>query len=266
MSTLDSITLAAERFEKIRDILKDRRAIRVDELSAELGVSPATIRRDLIELDQQGHIRKVHGGAVSLEGRLDEPRFDDKAEISSGEKRAIAERALQYVQTNDSIFLDGGSTVLALAHLLADHAGITVVTNSLRVAGALSGAGPRVLLVGGELRRLSQTFVGPLTQPLIEQLHFDKAFMGTMGLTLDEGLTTTDPAEAFTKQLVMQHAEQVFMLADSSKFDKVTFANAGRTEDIDTLITDEGIDRVIVREMKQNSIDVVITKPKKKAD
>jgi DeoR family fructose operon transcriptional repressor len=155
--------------------------------------------------------------------------------------------------------------VLALAHLLTDRAGLTVVTNSLRVAGALSGSGPRVLLVGGELRRLSQTFVGPLTQPLIEQLHFDKAFMGTIGLSVDEGMTTTDPAEAFTKQLVMQHAKHVFLLADSSKVDKVAFANAGSTDDIDTLITDEGVDRSIARKMKQRSVDVVIAKPRKKA-
>ena len=266
MNTLDSATLAPERFDRIRAILKERRTIRVDELSNELGVSPATIRRDLGELDQQGHVRKIHGGAVSLEGRLDEPLFDDKATVSAREKKSIAEAALAYIKPNDSIFLDGGSTVLALAHLLTERVGLTVVTNSLRVAGALSGSGPRVLLVGGELRRLSQTFVGPLTQPLIEKLHFDKAFMGTIGLSVNEGMTTTDPAEAFTKQLVMQHAETIFLLADSSKIDKVAFANAGSANDIDTLITDEGMDRTIAKQMRQRSIDVVITKQKKKAN
>jgi len=260
MSIIEATTLAPERLERIRGILKDRRVIRVDELSTELGVSTATVRRDLTELDRVGHVRKVHGGAVGLEGRLEEPLFDDKASIAAREKQAIAKRAVDTIQPNDSVFLDGGSTVLALAHLLVNHSALTVVTNSLRVAGALSGTGPRVLLVGGDLRRLSQTFVGPLTEPLIERLHFDKAFMGTMGLSFQDGMTTTDPAEAFTKKLVMKHAEHVFLLADSSKMNKVTFAHAGNVRQIGTLITDGGISTPFKRRFKNCGVNVVVAR------
>ena len=260
MSTTETATLAPERLDKIRSILKNRRVVRVDELSSELGVSTATVRRDLAELDRVGHIRKVHGGAVGLEGRLEEPLFDDKASIAAREKQAIAKCALDTIQPNDSIYLDGGSTVLALAYLLISYSALTVATNSLRVAGALSGAGPRVLLVGGNLRRLSQTFVGPLTEPLIERLHFDKAFMGTMGLSSQDGMTTTDPAEAFTKKLVMKHAEHVFILADSSKMDKVTFAHAGDVRQIGTLITDGGISAPFKRKFKNCGVNVIVAR------
>jgi DeoR family fructose operon transcriptional repressor len=260
MSIIETTTLAPERLERIRGILKDRRVIRVDELSTELSVSTATVRRDLTELDRVGHVRKIHGGAVGLEGRLEEPLFDDKASIAAREKQAIAKYALSTIQPNDSVYLDGGSTVLALAHLLVSRSALTVVTNSLRVAGALSGAGPRVLLVGGELRRLSQTFVGPLTEPLIERLHFDKAFMGTMGLSSQDGMTTTDPAEAFTKKLVMKHAEHVFLLADSSKMDKVTFAHAGDVRQIGTLITDGSISPSLKRKFKNCGVNVVVAR------
>lgn len=263
MSALETTSLAPERLERIRGILKDRHVIRVDELSSELGVSTATVRRDLTELDRVGHVRKVHGGAVGLEGRLDEPLFDDKASIAAHEKQAIARYALTTIQPNDSVYLDGGSTVLALAHLLVSRAALTVVTNSLRVASALSGAGPRVLLVGGELRRLSQTFVGPLTEPLFERLHFDKAFMGTMGLSFEDGLTTTDPAEAFTKKLVMKHAEHVFLLADNSKMGKVAFAHAGDVRELDMLITDSGISPPLKRKFKQCDVNVVVARPTK---
>ena len=115
-----------------------------------------------------------------------------------------------------------------MARLLKDRSNITIVTNSLRAAVELAGSGPRLILVGGELRRLAQTTVGPLTRFMLQELHVDKAFMGTIGLTLEEGLTTTDPTEAYTKDLVMEHAREVILLADSSKAHKISFTRAGR--------------------------------------
>ena len=103
-------------------------------------------------------------------------------------------------------------------------------------AHELAGRGPRLILIGGELRRLSQTMVGPLTRCLLEELHLDKAFMGTIGLTLKDGLTTTDPGEAYTKELVMNRARQVILLADSSKAGKVAFAQAGRWERVHAVV------------------------------
>jgi DeoR family fructose operon transcriptional repressor len=248
--------LGAERLERVRQILKQRGIVRVDELCAELGVSPATVRRDLVELDMRGHLRRVHGGAVCAEGRLEEPVFDDKTGIAAREKQEIAEAAVELIEPNDSVFLDGGSTVLALARLVCDMNGLTVVTNSLRVAGVLAGSGPRVILIGGELRRLSQTFVGALTCPLLGQLSFDKAFMGTIGLSQGEGLTTTDPREAETKGLVIARARRVVLLADSSKIGKVSFVNFGGLVDIDVLITDSGAGGKDLGELRKAGVDV----------
>jgi DeoR/GlpR family transcriptional regulator of sugar metabolism len=258
MITQEPIALMEERLEAIQGIVKSRHAVRVEELCTELGVSPATIRRDLTELHRLGHIRKVHGGAVSTEGRLTEPPFDDKESEARAEKDAIARAALTLIQPNDSIYLDGGSTVLALARLLTQMHPLTVVTNSLRVALALAGGSTRLILVGGDLRRLSQTFVGPLTQATIEQLHVDKAFMGTIGLSVDAGMTTTDPAEAFTKRLVMQHATQIVLLADSRKMGKVAFAQAGHLDQLDILITDPHLDPHLERQLKRLGVDVTI--------
>ncbi|MCE9612961.1 MAG: DeoR/GlpR family DNA-binding transcription regulator [Lentisphaerae bacterium] len=257
MITSETTSLPAERFKRILDAVKTRRAVRVDDLCAELGVSAATIRRDLVELDRSGQLRKVHGGAVSLEGRLEEPIFDDKAAEAAAEKRAIATVARTYIQPNDCIYLDGGSTILALAEKLVDMHPLTVVTNSLRVATALASGSPRIMLVGGELRRLSQTFVGPLTQPMIEHVHVDKAFMGTLGLTLEDGMTTTDPAEAFTKRLIMQRASQVFLLADSRKFGKVAFAHAGSLQELDIIITDSKLDTHLERELMRQGLELI---------
>jgi DeoR/GlpR family transcriptional regulator of sugar metabolism len=249
--------LAPQRLEQLRRILTQDQVVRVDDLTAQLGVSTATIRRDLDMLERLGELRRVYGGAVSTGSRLEEPLFDDKTSIAAGEKRAIAAAALKYVQPNDTLFLDGGGTVLELARLLKERSNVTVVTNSLRAAAELAGRGPRLIIVGGELRRLSQTTVGPLTRFMIRELRVDRAFMGTIGLSLEGGLTTTDPSEAYTKELIMEHASEVILLADSSKAHKISFTRSGRLEEVRILITDRLIDRKLSQGLRKRGIEVV---------
>lgn len=246
----DTKVLAAERLDRVREAVREARVIRVEDLCRRLDVSVATVRRDLLALEARGEIRRVHGGAVSVDSRLEEPRFDDKADMASREKTRIAEAALRRVTDGSTVYLDGGSTVLALARALRTRTDVTVTTNSLRAAMELSGQGPRTLLIGGELRRLSQTLVGPLSKHVLDALRFDIAFMGAMGVGADGAITTTDPAEAFTKDAVMHCATKVILLADRSKLGKVSFARAGRMEQVDELITDRGVGRNWKRAMK----------------
>ena len=155
------------------------------------------------------------------------------------------------IGTEESIFLDGGSTTLFLARMLTGRNDLTVVTNSLRAASELAEKGPRVILTGGELRRLSQTMVGPLSSAVLNQVRVDKAFMGTMGYCLINGLTTTDPNEAFVKSLVAEHARQVILLADSSKAEKVSFARFSEWKQIDLLISDDGLTEVLAKSLRK---------------
>jgi len=237
--------------------IRERGVARLEDLCRTLKVSAATVRRDLEVLEKQGKVRRVHGGAVSLESRLEEPLFDDKKSLAIREKRRIAQQAATMIQAGDTVYLDGGSTVLELAHLLAERSDITVVTNSLRAALELSGRGPRLILVGGELRRLSQTTVGALTRLLLESLHVDKAFMGTIGWTEAEGLTTTDANEAYTKELVMRRAGRVILLADASKAGKISFAKSGALKLVHVIITDEGFPRTAGKKLKQLGIELI---------
>lgn len=255
--------LAPQRWERLRALLRANRVVRVEELCRQLGASAATIRRDLAMLERLGEVERVHGGAVCVENRIEEPLFDDKAHQNRREKRAIARAALAYVSAGDTVYLDGGSTVLELARLLRDRTNLTVVTNSLRAALELAGAGPRLIVVGGELRRLSQTLVGPLTQHTLAQLCVDRAFMGTFGLSQD-GMTTTDPDEAFTKQFVMSRARQVILLADSSKLGKVAMARAGDLDRIHVLISDTGLDRTFAKQLEKRGIKVELTGSKRR--
>jgi len=259
MPILDQKALAPQRWDNLRTLIRDSGVIRVEDLCRRLKVSPATVRRDLDQLEQSGAIRRVHGGAVSVESRMDEPGFAHKTSLAAREKRRIAEAALSFVEPGDTIYLDGGSTVLELARLLRERTNLTVVTNSLHAAHELAGRGPRLILIGGELRRLSQTMVGALTRLVLNELHLDKAFMGTIGFTLKEGLTTTDPSEAFTKDIVMGQAQRVIVLADSSKAGKISFARAGRWDKVHVLITDKQLDKDFAKELLKKGVKLVRT-------
>lgn len=248
--------LAPERRERMRNLIRKVGVARVEDLKSDLQVSVATVRRDLEALEEEGRIRRVHGGAVSMENRLEEVVFDDKANLALKEKRLIAEEAFKLIGTGDSIYLDGGSTVLEMARLLAGRSDLTVVTNSLRAAAELSESGPRVILTGGELRRLSQTMVGPLTRAILGQVRLDKAFMGTMGLSIDDGLTTTDPNEAFTKSLVQEHARQVILLADARKAGKISFARVSDLKSVDILISDKKLPSKTAQALRKRGLKV----------
>lgn len=232
----------------------------IAELSAEVGVSEATIRRDLRALESSGRIRRVHGGAVGADFPLSEPVFEEKENLRPDQKKGIAELALKLVDDGDTIYLDGGSTILALARLLRRKRNLTIVTNSLTAASELMDGGHRLILVGGECRPLSRTLVGPLTANVINALRFDKAFIGTIGFTAEDGISTTDPNEAFTKELVMRRAKKVYLLADSSKLGAASFAVSGKPADIDALVTDASISAEMSRRLERLKIKVMTDK------
>jgi DeoR family fructose operon transcriptional repressor len=249
--------LAPQRRERLSLMIESRGAARLDELSAALGVSAATIRRDLDELARSGRLRRVHGGAVAIDERPSELHFDAKAAEAAAEKERIAARAIELLSPDDAVYLDSGSTVLAAARLLRGWSRLTVVTNSLPAAAELAGQGPRLIVIGGELRATSQALVGPLTRLFLDRIHVDRALMGTFALSLEEGLTTTDPTEAYTKELVLARAREVILLADSRKVGTRSLVHAGRLNDVDVLVTDAGIDDRSVRSLERRGIRVI---------
>ena len=231
----------------------------ISELSSELHVSEATVRRDLETLEQQGVIRRVYGGAELLRKRHTEPLYEEKASLHAPEKARIAEAAVKFCQEGDTIFLDGGSTVLEMARRLPPMRDLTVVTNSLMAAADLMEKNFHLILVGGEFRSLSRTLVGPLTAKILQSLTISKAFLGTIGLEAERGISTTDPNEAYTKELVMKRSDKVFLLADSSKFGVSSFVFSGNASDIDAVITDAGMPPASVKLLKSQNIDVILT-------
>ena len=232
----------------------------IAELSARLGVSEATVRRDLQSLEERNLVRRVHGGAEPVRhGSKGELLFNEKTSLHAAEKELIAQRAMDFIQDNDAIFLDGGSTVLALVRKLKERNNLTIVTNSLMAASELMETSHRLILLGGEFRPRSRTLVGPLTSRVLESLAIHTAFLGTMGFTVESGISTSDPNEAYTKELVMKRAEQVILLADSSKLLAPSLAGSGSTDDIDLIISDENVSEDLISRLAKKHIDVIRT-------
>jgi DeoR/GlpR family transcriptional regulator of sugar metabolism len=229
----------------------------ITELSDKLGVSEATVRRDLQALEEQGKAKRVHGGAIRNKFPRTEPIFDEKAAFHAREKDAIAKAALTFIEDNDTIYLDGGSTVLNLAKRLDCKKNITIVTNSMMAAAALMESEHKLILIGGEFRAISRTFVGPLTAKIINSLMINKAFLGTIGFSIADGISTTDANEAYTKDLIMSRSEKVIVLVDSSKIGSPSFASSGTIADIDILITDAGIPEKALKELRRKNVKVI---------
>ena len=244
-----------ERETRILGLLNEHEQVSVGDFASALSVSEATVRRELQDMEERGVLRRVHGGAT-LAGVSAEPLFADKQTQNSDAKQAIAESALARIPDNASIYLDGGSTVLTLAKLLHKRRNLTIVTNSLMAAANLMETSHRLILVGGEFRSLSRTLVGPLTGPLIQSLHVDIAFMGTIGFSLDQGMTTTDPQEAYTKAAIMKRATQVVLLMDSSKFGRSALACSASADKVNTLIT-EAADPAMANRLAEAGIELV---------
>jgi DeoR/GlpR family transcriptional regulator of sugar metabolism len=248
--------LTHEREQRILELLQRSQVLTVSALSRELDVSEATVRRDLQAMHERGLLQRVRGGATLHPRNRAEPLFSDKESQQSEEKSRIAAAARELVEDHDTIYLDGGSTVLMFARLLEDVSDLTIVTNSLMAAMNLMGTRHRLILVGGEFRGLSRTIVGPLTEHIIERVTVDKAFMGTIGFTLAEGMTTTDIGEAFTKEQIMGRAGQVILLADHTKLGVPSFARSGKAEDVDILVTDS-IDDEFRKDLEALAVRVI---------
>ena len=237
--------LARHRQSLILQAVRSDGSARVSDLTQRLGVSDMTIRRDLEVLARDGLVEKVHGGAV-LPGTpaSHEPGFEAKLVLERPEKSAIARAAASLVTPGTAIGVAAGTTTFALAQVLLDVPGLTIVTNSLRVTNLFSG--PRgldgtansVVLTGG-VRTPSDALVGPVADLTIRSLHFDLLFLGCCGFDLGAGLTTPNLAEAETNRTLIRVARRVVVLADHTKWGLVSLSSFARLSEVDVLITDD---------------------------
>lgn len=233
---------AHERRQQIVAVARREGRVTVADLAQGLAVTTETIRRDLGQLETAGYVRRVHGGAISIERESIEPEMLERSLANVSEKNRIARRALDEVPESGAIFLDAGTTTGALADLITGGPGLTVVTHSLTIGLTLAGRqGTTVLMPGGELRGTTLATVGPWAEQHIAAISVDVAFLATNGVSLKRGLTTPNHVEAEIKRLIARSAPKVVLLADHTKYGREHFESFASLGDVDLLITDDGL-------------------------
>ena len=261
-----TIVIAAERLERIAQAVRQNGAVSIADLSERLGVSEATIRRDLTKLQQQGLLRRTYGGAMSLQGSSLDAPFAVRERQHVAEKRAIAQAAAQLVSNGETIALDAGTTTAELASALRNHSDLTVITNSERVMNELYDcSGVNVFVTGGELRALSGLpargdlcLVGPIAEETLRRFRPSKAFLGTAGITLAEGMSNTNLPQTRIKQLLAEISDEVILLTDHTKFGHVSYSIVAPVDVLDKVITDQGIAPVDKAALEERGIQVVV--------
>jgi DeoR family transcriptional regulator, fructose operon transcriptional repressor len=232
--------LAIERRRRILTSLERAPAITTDEFAAELGVSPETVRRDLIELERRGMLRRVHGGAASLARMAaEEPAYSDRLLEHSRAKRAIGAAAAALVVPGQTVVIDVGTTSLEVARSLPHDLRATIATPSLLVAAELSTRQHvQVLVAGGRVRPGDLACSGAETTGFFRDLHADIAFLGSGAVSPAAGLTDYHRDEVPTKRVIIAHAQQVLVLADSSKFGRSAPYRVCDLSGLDGIVTD----------------------------
>lgn len=257
--------LPSQRRKRILDEINRKGASTVAALSEQYNVSETTIRRDLKRLEDEGHLHRTHGGALS------QSREEDSSVIAAREMRkgVYAEQKQQiaryvartFIEDGDIIMLEGGTTVNAIVPELENNIDLTVVTNSLAVTTDLhrtfrDRSDATIICCGGILRPFSSTFVGPIAESFFRNFHVKKLFLSASGLALETGATDPGVLETQVKKAMIASAATVIMIVDSSKFGIKSLLTIVDIPNIDIVVTDNGISPEMKEALQARGVDV----------
>jgi len=242
-----------ERERTILKILSDKGTVSVSSLSQELGLSEVTIRSDLKELEEKGFLNRTRGGASPAIHRDIMERQHERIE----EKNRIAKAAAELVRDGEVIMIEAGTTTALIAKYLSGKRDIHIVTNSTLVfAYARLNPTLQITMTGGEFRRPTESLVGPIALETIAKLNVRLAFVGTDGFSLERGMTTHLVEGAEIVKAMKTHSVTTVLVADSSKYGKIGFANVLPLTKVDLIISDTDLDPAAKRELGEASIQV----------
>jgi DeoR/GlpR family transcriptional regulator of sugar metabolism len=232
--------LLAERRQRVLDLLSEKGVIALEDLAREIQVSHSTIRRDLNFWHEQGVVKRTHGGAIYLGDGSSLPALEDRAGRQIEEKRAIARAAAARIRSGDAILLDGGTTTLEVARLLVGRP-LQIVTNSLPIANLFASDRETDLIVlGGYVFPKTGVALGPMTIAAMEDVHVQQAILSCGGITA-KGLFNSNLLLVETERRMLRCANEVVVVADSTKIGRQALAFLCELSAIDTLIVDAGI-------------------------
>ncbi len=247
--------LTPERHQIILQLLKEKNIVKIQELMELTNSSESTIRRDLSLLEEKKFLKRIHGGASKLQGKLQEPSMVEKSSKNLHEKRQIAKYAASLVEEGDCIYLDAGSTVMEMIEYLPNK-NIVVVTNGLMHLQPLLKKGIESYLVGGYVKQKTNALIGRGALASFDLYRFDKCFLGVNGIHPQFGYTTPDQEEALVKEKALSLSREAFVLADETKFAEIAFAMIASL-DAATIITNETDPNLLDQYREKTTIKVV---------
>jgi len=261
--------LAEERKQNILEMVNQNRFVKLCDLSRELNITEATVRRDLNDLEEKGLLKRVHGGATSLEDNSPENLTMESVNTTSDlqimEKQMIARAAYEYIENFDTLFLDGSTTILELAKIIAkgDKRNLFIITNSFAVIPILAKRSDfSVIHTGGKVSYPMNYSCGILAERALRDIRVDKGFLGTLGIDPVYGYSVEDFEIASTKMAMINSCKKRYILADHTKFGETFIAKfANFTGDIDCLITDS-VPAGFPADHLKGSVELVLTSKK----
>ncbi|MCK8828287.1 DeoR/GlpR family DNA-binding transcription regulator [Natroniella acetigena] len=249
---------AEERRTEIIGLTKEGKSVTVNDLCDKFDVSASTIRRDLQLLEKEGLLERTHGGAVAKGGAKFEPSFIEKETENIESKLAIGQQAAELISDGDTIIIDAGTTTTKLIDHLDNYLNLTIITNAVNVAVKLAKSSHEIILTGGNLKKKTLAMVGPCAEINLKRFNVDKVFLGTNSIDLEQGITTPDLVEANVKSLMVEVAQEVIVLADHTKFKEVAFINVVGLAEVDKIITDQKLEKEILKEYKQQ-VEIIVS-------
>jgi DeoR/GlpR family transcriptional regulator of sugar metabolism len=254
-SSLSSI----ERQNQILELLARLSRITISQVCDAFTISQATARRDLEALANQGKLQRVHGGAIPIRQAKPEPPILVRSSEQEEEKRRIGRLAASLIEDGESVFLGSSTTVLEVAKNLRERRNLTVLTNSLPVISTLADL-PEITLVclGGVLRQSELSFIGHITEKSLTEVHADKVIFGVRSLSLEHGLTNDYLPETLTDRAILGMGGQTIIVADYSKFGRVSTAFLAPLSAMHTLVTDNQAPNEFLSALEQRGIHILI--------
>ena len=252
--------LAEERRFRIREVLSRERTVSASELIRTLGVTAATVRRDLAALEKEGVLVRSHGGAVSRTSSTNfQPSYEALGRSNRAEKQAIAREAERLILDGETVFLEGSTTVYELARRLLHRNRLTVITNSPPIVDELQRSQHvSVISTGGELQKDVFYLSGVWAQRALSEIRVDKAVLGVSAIDPGYGISTASQAEAQIKKMILKSARVSIGVADHTKFGNQGFAYVGPITDIDILVTDSGTPAQYLRPIREAGVELIM--------
>jgi DeoR/GlpR family transcriptional regulator of sugar metabolism len=251
--------LPNQRREKILELIREDGHAKVLDLSRIFKVTEVTIRQDLDQLENEGSVVREHGGAYLKDIDLNVRNFSLQNQENLVLKMAIARKALEFIEDGDTIILDSGSTTTEIAKILNGFRNLTVITNALNIALILGAqAGINVIVTGGEFKAPTLSLTGQKAADFFHNLHVDKLFLATAGVSLKSGLTYPGISDICVKRAMIETANVTYLVADSTKIGKNAFASLGALSLINYLITDSGIKKEDIEWLKSYEVEFIL--------